>query len=130
MLPELFAPEKPHNAGVRRLEPQPVIDDFDTIIFVDGAGPSGNKKGPGAGAAAIVVYDTRAGTVECHTHCELGTNNQLEHIGYLAALRRAAAKTLIINDSYLAHQQVHGINKINESHLQAIVLKQWMEESR
>ena len=56
VLPELFAPEKPRNAGVRRLEPQPVMNDFDTIIFVDGAGPSGKQKGPGAASAAIVVY--------------------------------------------------------------------------
>ncbi len=120
-LPELFAPVKPQGAGVSRLEPQPQIKDFDTVIFVDGAGPPGNKKGPGPASAAIVVYTTSAGTVECHTHHDIGTNNLMEHIGYLAALRRAVGKTLIINDSYLAHAQVHGINKVNEPHLQAIV---------
>lgn len=122
VLPDLFIQEtRPKGMPLRPLNPKPVITDFETIIYVDGAGKKGNTKGHGPASAAIVAYNVSEGTVETHTYFGMGTNNLTEHVGLLASIRRAKGKTLIINDSMLAHHQVQGIMKTNQPHLQALV---------
>ena len=106
---------------LKLLDPPPVISDFDTVIFVDGAGKKGAGKGPGPAAAAIVAYNVQQQTVDVHTYPMFGTNNLCEHVAFLAALRRATGTTLVINDSFIAHNQVAGLCAVDAPHLQALV---------
>ena len=122
VLPQLFVCEKRvKGEDLKLIDPAPAVTDYDTIIFVDGAGKTGAGKGPGPAAAAIVAYDVRAQTVDVHTFPMTGTNNLCEHVAFLAAIRRALGKTLVVNDSDLAHNQVAGLSSINAPHLQALV---------
>ena len=72
------------------------------------------------------MYNIAEGTTEVHSRfVPDGTNNSLEHLGLLGALRRAGPKALIITDSELAPNQVTGAFSVNSTHLGPLV-----EESR
>jgi ribonuclease HI len=87
------------------MDPQPVLTDFDTVIFTDG----GARPNPGFAAAATVVYDMSSGThrsITCtDTH---NTNNTMEAVALLGGLRAATGRTIIIGDSELILRQATG----------------------
>lgn len=95
---------------------------YDYVIQSDG----GSRGNPGPAAYGFVIYDAVGTTVAEGNHfLGIGTNNQAEYQGILAALCRAVELGLGGNvvcklDSQLVVRQLNGEYKIKEPTMQAL----------
>jgi len=104
---------QPPGVGVQLLDPQPLFEEYDTVVYCDG-GATKKEQRRDKSAAAIVVYNVRRRT--CRAFCRnFGghTNNVAEEVALLAGIRSVAGHTLVLGDSEIALRHAAGIYGVN-----------------
>ena len=108
------------------------LDPMNTTIFLDG----GSRPNPGASASAIVVRGTDGSTIVHSKFYPLATNNIVEAIAMLAALRAAnrllegnISHVNVVTDSELVYKTLLGIAKCSDNKI-APIIEQCVEAFR